>query len=51
MANPTSINVLCGNNTNYSKAVNGDGRMFVAFNSLATFGNIGYDNGISLKTF
>lgn len=51
VANPTSINVLCGNNTNYSKAVNGDGRMFVAFNSLATFGNVSYDNGISLKTF
>lgn len=37
---PTSINVLCGSNTNYSKAVNGDGKMFVAFDSLATFGNI-----------
>ena len=51
VANPTSIDVLCGNNTNYSKSVNGDGRMFVAFNSLATFGNVSYDNGISLKTF
>ncbi len=37
---PTSINVLCGSNTNYSKAVNGDGKMFVAFDSLAAFGNI-----------
>lgn len=37
---PTSINVLCGSNTNYSKAVNGDGRMFVAFDSLSTFGKV-----------
>lgn len=37
---PTSINVLCGSNTNYSKAVNGDGKMFVAFDSLAAFGKV-----------
>lgn len=40
VAVPTSINVLCGSNTSYSKSVNGDGRMFVAFDSLAAFGNI-----------
>lgn len=45
---PTSINVLCGSNTNYSKAVNGDGKMFVAFDSLAAFGNITKE-GSSMK--
>lgn len=51
---PTSINVLCGNNTSYSKAVNGDGRMFVAFDSLSTFGNVShnqYANKIELTTY
>lgn len=51
VANPTSINVLCGNNTNYSKAVNGNGRMFVAFDSLKAFGNVSYNGIVSLKTF
>lgn len=52
VVNPTSINVICGNNTAYSKSVNGDGRMFVAFDSLAAFGSItrnDYDNSIELK--
>lgn len=49
---PTSINVLCGNNTSYSKAVNGDGKMFVAFKSLATFGTITNNgNTIELNTY
>lgn len=48
----TSINVICGTNTNYSKSINGDGRMFVAFDSLAAFGNITKEqNSISLTTF
>ena len=51
IANPTSINVLCGNNTNYSKAVNGNGRMFVSFDSLRAFGNVSYNGIVSLKTF
>lgn len=48
----TSINVICGDNTNYSKSINGDGRMFVAFDSLAAFGYITKEqNTISLSTF
>lgn len=40
VAEPTQIKVLCGSNTSYSKSVNGDGRMFVAFDSLAAFGTV-----------
>lgn len=51
-AQATSINVICENNTAYSKSVNGEGRMFVAFDSLATFGSITKGNGkIQLNTY
>lgn len=53
VAEPTYINVLCGSNTSYSKSVNGDGRMFVAFDSLAAFGNVSNpdSNTIELNTY
>jgi peptidoglycan-binding domain 1 protein len=48
----TSINVICGTNTSYSKSINGDGRMFVSFDSLAAFGKVTKDqNTVSLTTF
>lgn len=51
-AQATSINVICENNTAYSKSVNGEGRMFVNFDSLSAFGFITKDNGkIQLNTY
>lgn len=51
-AQATSINVICENNTAYSKSVNGEGRMFVNFDSLSAFGFVTKDNGkIQLNTY
>lgn len=51
-AQATSINVICENNTAYSKSVNGEGRMFVNFDSFSAFGFITKDNGkIQLNTY
>lgn len=51
-AQATSINVICENNTAYSKSVNGEGRMFVNFDSLSAFGFVTNDNGkIQLNTY
>lgn len=47
----TAIDVLCGSNSSYSKSINGDGKMFVALDSLAVFGNIVYDNPITIQTY
>lgn len=51
VAESTQIKVLCSSNTSYSKSVNGDGRMFVAFDSLAAFGTVSHnDNTLELNT-
>lgn len=51
-AQATSINVICENTSEYSKSVNGEGRMFVSFNSLAAFGFVTKDSKkIQLNTY
>ena len=51
-AQATSINVICENTSEYSKSVNGEGRMFVAFDSLAAFGFVTKDSKkIQLNTY